>query len=359
MMLPRPEITDALGIGYRRIPILAIGNDVFCDTNLIVSAVERCFPVSQGFPTLFPDRKDGGKGDTGIIELLAAFYVDRPLFSLASTALPYDKFSPEFIEDRSKLFGTPMDIQKMVARKPVAMSLLSSHMNYLEKQLSDGREWIFDTTTVGYADLDLHHIFGWIMRFRGMKQVITPEKFPRSIATYLEKQLSDGREWVFDTTTVGYADLDLHHIFGWIMRFRGMKQVITPEKFPRSIAWMQRMAEFEKAKREANAPDVTKIDGSAAAKIIADNADERLNEVSFDQDEAKLLGLKLGEKVQVIPDDNYQFAATNYPTIGDLVGFSREEMVLRLEGTAVSSLCCHFPRLNYTVTPVAPASSKL
>ncbi|KAL5527375.1 hypothetical protein ACEPAG_6166 [Sanghuangporus baumii] len=301
MTLPRPEITDALGIGYRRIPILAIGNDVFCDTNLIISAVESRFPANQGFPTLFPDRKDGGKGDTGIVELLAAFYVDRPLFSLATTALPYDKFSPEFIEDRSKWFGTPMDIQKMVAKKPVVMSLLGSHMNYLEKQLSDGREW------------------------------------------------------VFDTTTVGYADLDLYHVFGWIMRFRGMKQVITTEKFPHSIAWMQRMADFEKAKREANAPGVTKIDGSAATKIIADNADERLSEVGFDQDEAKLLGLKLGERVQVIPDDN----STNYPTIGDLAGFTREQTVLRLKGTAVPSLYCHFPRLNYTVTPVAPASSKL
>ncbi|KAG7086428.1 hypothetical protein E1B28_002382 [Marasmius oreades] len=28
----RPEITELLGIGYRRIPILAIGNDIYCDS---------------------------------------------------------------------------------------------------------------------------------------------------------------------------------------------------------------------------------------------------------------------------------------------------------------------------------------
>ena len=124
MTLPRPEITDALGtgknfrnnirfidflpclslgIGYRRIPILAIGNDVYCDTNHISAALERQFSASQGFPTIFPNRKDGGKAETGLIKALAAFYADRPLFSLASTALPYNKFTPEFIEDRNKV----------------------------------------------------------------------------------------------------------------------------------------------------------------------------------------------------------------------------------------------------------------
>ena len=31
-LLPRPEITDVLGIAYRRLPILAIGRDVYCDS---------------------------------------------------------------------------------------------------------------------------------------------------------------------------------------------------------------------------------------------------------------------------------------------------------------------------------------
>ena len=107
-----------------------------------------------------------------------------------------------------------------------------------------------------------------------------------------------------------------------------MKQALTPEKFPRSLAvclagingelrytntnfqWLRRMAEFEKTKREANASSITKIDGSAAAKIIADNAGVHSSEVGFDQDEAKLVGLKQGEQVEVIPDDN---GKDNYP----------------------------------------------
>ena len=33
--MPRPEITDELGVNYRRIPLLAIGNDVYIDTRWV------------------------------------------------------------------------------------------------------------------------------------------------------------------------------------------------------------------------------------------------------------------------------------------------------------------------------------
>lgn len=34
-----------MGITYRRIPLLAIGNDVYCDTHLILRELERRFPA--------------------------------------------------------------------------------------------------------------------------------------------------------------------------------------------------------------------------------------------------------------------------------------------------------------------------
>ena len=55
MTLPRPEITDLLGIKYRRIPILAIGNDVYCDTRLIAPVLEREFSPQEGYGSLYPN----------------------------------------------------------------------------------------------------------------------------------------------------------------------------------------------------------------------------------------------------------------------------------------------------------------
>lgn len=52
----------------------------------------------------------------------------------------------------------------------------------------------------------------------------------------LEEQLSDGREFVFDTEEVGYGDLAIYAVYGWVLRFRGAKAALTPEKFPNSHA---------------------------------------------------------------------------------------------------------------------------
>ncbi|KAK3065158.1 hypothetical protein LTS18_008016 [Coniosporium uncinatum] len=41
--LPRPDLEE-LGIKYRRIPLMAIGRDVYCDSRLIFHKLEELFP---------------------------------------------------------------------------------------------------------------------------------------------------------------------------------------------------------------------------------------------------------------------------------------------------------------------------
>ena len=92
---------------------------MYCDTSIIAPALDKHFPESQGYPALFPPRKDGGKVDSGMIKALTTFYADRSLFSLASGSLPYKKFPREFIEDRSKAshLGTMSGIIKLKLEK--------------------------------------------------------------------------------------------------------------------------------------------------------------------------------------------------------------------------------------------------
>jgi hypothetical protein len=96
-----------LGLPYRRIPILAIGNDVYCDTSLIAAALERRFPTSDGYGTLFPSRKGSDKSDTGLIKALARHYPDTTLFPLAMGLLEWEKFPEPFIQDRSDVRKIP------------------------------------------------------------------------------------------------------------------------------------------------------------------------------------------------------------------------------------------------------------
>jgi len=87
-------------VTYRRIPILAIGNDVYCDTSLISYVLERRFSASAGYGTIFPRRKNR-KADTGMIKAFAQNYPQRALFPLGAALLPWQNFQPSFVKDRS------------------------------------------------------------------------------------------------------------------------------------------------------------------------------------------------------------------------------------------------------------------
>src|ERR1700743_3231645 len=46
--LPRPDL-EALGVNYRRIPVLSVGRDIYCDTLLILETLEKLYPPSSGY----------------------------------------------------------------------------------------------------------------------------------------------------------------------------------------------------------------------------------------------------------------------------------------------------------------------
>src|SRR2546429_2175296 len=53
-MMPKPDLIPLTG-GYRRIPVIQLGADVYCDTQLIVRVLERLHPA----PTLYPGASEG------------------------------------------------------------------------------------------------------------------------------------------------------------------------------------------------------------------------------------------------------------------------------------------------------------
>ena len=53
-IMPKPQLLPLTG-GYRRIPVLQIGADVYCDTQLIARVLERLHPE----PTIYPGGSEG------------------------------------------------------------------------------------------------------------------------------------------------------------------------------------------------------------------------------------------------------------------------------------------------------------
>lgn len=144
MTLPRPELSETMGITYRRIPILAIGRDVYADTGLIATTLERRYPASAGYGTLFPQRKGGGSSDTGMVKTLVMYYFDRTIFPLAAFSMPFQKFPEAFVKDRAQVsylafrqctllmvveyMGTHIDLQTLPEVQRRAKSELASHV---------------------------------------------------------------------------------------------------------------------------------------------------------------------------------------------------------------------------------------
>lgn len=88
MVLPRPQL-EALDIAYRRIPVLAIGKDVFCDSGLIVDALVE-LGVTKGV--------ESDKGDTAY-----RVWGDNT-FQNALSMVPSQALTPAFVKDRETIF---------------------------------------------------------------------------------------------------------------------------------------------------------------------------------------------------------------------------------------------------------------
>lgn len=71
-MMPRPLLQEAFNLTYRKIPVLAIGRDLYCDTSIILEALEQAFPEK---PSLYPAASDG-RTNRSLIRGYASYWTD-------------------------------------------------------------------------------------------------------------------------------------------------------------------------------------------------------------------------------------------------------------------------------------------
>ena len=97
-ILPKPKLVPLTG-GYRRIPVLQEGADLWCDTRLIARELERRVPS----PTFFPD---GTRGHGEAIAWWAEHQFMRPT-ALFVSGINADHMPEGLHEDRARLHGLP------------------------------------------------------------------------------------------------------------------------------------------------------------------------------------------------------------------------------------------------------------
>lgn len=121
---PKPDLVT-LTAGYRKVPVLQVGADVFCDTRLIASELHRLAPS--------PASTNGGWAD--VVE----HWVDLNLFGKAvayTFGKNVDHLPDEFLADRAALRGAPLDRDKLKRGVPLAEQELASAVAWVETGLA-------------------------------------------------------------------------------------------------------------------------------------------------------------------------------------------------------------------------------
>ena len=165
----RPELFAMTG-GYRRIPVLQIGADIYCDTQVMFHELETRFPE----PTFFPSDGSG-------LPFALSRWTDGPLFDLAfriALAPVAADLPAAFVADRARLYiGADADMEKERADLPHTLAQFRAQIGWLETRLETGRTFILGKAP-GMPDLLAWFVY-WFISKRYADAKTFFEEFPK------------------------------------------------------------------------------------------------------------------------------------------------------------------------------------
>jgi len=149
VIMPKPELIPLTG-GYRRIPVMQVGADVYCDTQVILAEIEARHR-----------KPDVIRGADWAVNLWA----DR-LFFQATVAVVFgeigDAVPAEFVADREKLSGRPFDVAAMKAAAGPMKAQWRAHAAWIERGL--GSTDFLGGSTPSLSDIAAYMNVWWLGR---------------------------------------------------------------------------------------------------------------------------------------------------------------------------------------------------
>ena len=171
-ILPKPKLTPLTG-GYRRIPVLQDGADLWCDTRLIAEELERRVPL----PTFFPEST---RGAAEAIAWWAEHQFMRPT-ALFVSGINADHMPDGLHEDRARLHGLPPPPIEAVRKAAIRnRHLVRPQIRWLASMLEDGRPYLLGASPC-IADFAAYHVV-WFYRGRHIDCRAELDPYPRLIA---------------------------------------------------------------------------------------------------------------------------------------------------------------------------------
>ncbi len=178
MVMPKPDHVELTG-GYRRVPVLQVGADIYWDTACITRELDRRFPE----PALYP------LGQETVAHSLCQWSETTFMMVVLAFFGIGDVFPEEFIEDRRKTMvppGTNLDGASMVL--PTKLLQIRANLDRLEMQLADGRGFLLgDSPCV--ADTAAYHPLLFLGSHERTAALLAPRK---AVSAWMERMRSLG-----------------------------------------------------------------------------------------------------------------------------------------------------------------------
>ncbi|OCL00110.1 uncharacterized protein K441DRAFT_725802 [Cenococcum geophilum 1.58] len=170
LVLPRDDLTP-IGVNYRRVSVVSIGRDIYCDTRLTLQKLEERVPNG----TLGAGKED----EKAIKRLLEKWTVEGPLFLRAALLIPTNPpamADPKFTKDREDLCGRQWSKDALERGRPESIAYMRSCFDLLGTTLlADGRDWILKTDKPPLADIEAIWPFDWLVELKGSMQALSPK----------------------------------------------------------------------------------------------------------------------------------------------------------------------------------------
>jgi len=183
-MLPKPDVIPLTG-GYRKTPVMQIGADIFCDSQIIIRELERRHPE----PSIFPH----GKG----LPYGLGFWADRQFF-MASVPVIFgeigDMLPEAFRRDREAMSANAFSVDAMKAAAPFMRDQWRAHAGFVAEQLADGRAFAQGAVPT-VADVHCY------MNFWFMKNALP------AIADTLLKEFPKIEAWIERVKAIGHGKM--------------------------------------------------------------------------------------------------------------------------------------------------------
>ncbi len=146
MVMPKPDHVELTG-GYRRVPVLQIGADIYCDTHCIVRALDRLYPD----PPLSP------RGQEAVEHALSRWAETTFMLGVHALFALGGVFDEAFVEDRRKTMVPPgLNLESLKVVLPTRMLQVRANLDRLERLLSDGRAFLLGSEP-SLADFSAFH----------------------------------------------------------------------------------------------------------------------------------------------------------------------------------------------------------